>query len=334
MLDPRHAPRWPALLGSLLCAGVLAGCTECPFPPPIQNPPAAIVLTFDDGPLPGDLARPPAEYSADELLQPLRAILDTLERNNATAVFFIQGPGEETLDAEGGAAFATALREMYDGGHTLGYHAYHADPAIWIRPCLFPPLAALPMSADLDRLVAFLDAVALPAGLEPDALFTPVFRQPFGGAGVSRVPAFLAAAARGWTYRGFRIDSADWAQNTDSFPIVAESFAALSEAQYVEYVVQRLQDGLRHTADELQREPGEFAVIDVLFHVNSFTAAHLQTWVDTLQGEYQFLYGMTADFAVPEEYVRENNFFVDLSVVTQLPAPPGESRLLAAPSQP
>jgi hypothetical protein len=71
----------------------------------------------------------------------------------------------------------------------------------------------------------------------------------------------------------------------------------------------------------------------VLFHVNSFTAAHLQTWVDTLQGEYQFLYGVTADFTVPEEYVREDDFFVDLSVVTQLPAPPGESRLLATPSQ-
>jgi hypothetical protein len=196
LLDFRHAPRWPALLGSLLCAGALAGCTECQFPPPIQKPPA-IVLTFDDGPLPGDLARPPDEYSADELLQPLRAILNTLERNNATAVFFIQGPGEETLDAEGETAFATALREMYDGGQTLGYHAYHADPAIWIRPCLFPPLAALPMSADLDRLVGFLNAVALPAGLEPDALFTPVFRRSAAQASAACRPSWRPRRAAG-----------------------------------------------------------------------------------------------------------------------------------------
>jgi peptidoglycan/xylan/chitin deacetylase (PgdA/CDA1 family) len=312
---PSRASGWRASLIALLFMATVAGCTEFPVPAKIGNPPPKIVLTFDDGPLPADLAPPREGYSADELLEPLREILATLARNDADAVFFVQGPGNEVLGAEGMAACATALREMHAAGHTLGFHAYNPDPAIWIRPSPLPALAAVPMEADLDRLVAWVDAAAEDAGLAPDEVFAPVFRQPFGGMGISRVPAFLAATARGWKYRGFRIDSADWARNTDRPKIVGDRFASVDEAEYVDFVVDRLRDGVRRNADNV-------AVVDVLFHVNSFTAAHLPTWVDALRDEMVALYGIASAFSVPDEYVRENNLFVDLSILTDLPAEP------------
>jgi peptidoglycan/xylan/chitin deacetylase (PgdA/CDA1 family) len=299
---------------SLLLAG-LASCADTQTPPTLGDwPPPAIVLTFDDGPLPADLHPPIAGNTTEQLLEPLRAILLTLAQNGAPAVFFIEGPGQEALDSETHAAFALALGEIHAGGHTIGYHAYDQDPAIWIRPALCPVLAAMPMAADLDRLTRFLDEVAPEAGLQPDQLFEPVFRQPFGGLGISRTPAMLAAAARGWTYHGFRIDSADWMVNADTPRFLAEPFEEMDESQRVELVVRRLRQGVRRNA-------GQAAVVDVLFHVNRFTGRHLQTWLDALEDETAAVYGLPAGFSVPQTYIRESDPVVDFSVLEELLPP-------------
>ena len=50
-----------------------------------------------------------------------------------------------------------------------------------------------------------MDQALQPLGLSREEVFEPIFRQPFGGFGISAILARIEAAERGWTYRGFLI---------------------------------------------------------------------------------------------------------------------------------
>ena len=191
-----------------------------PVPPPSET--ARDRLTFDDGRA-GDLAKRRTIFRG-QLLQ-LR-VLNTLEHAAQHGGLLYSGPRRRTLDAEGETAFATICAK-HDGGQTLGYHAYHADPAIGSAL----PLSAaggLPIPPGLDRLVRFLNAVAFRPAPWPDALFTPVFAS---RSAFFSDAAFLAAAARLDLSYGTSIVQLGTAPIV---PILAESFAAsVAVCQYV-----------------------------------------------------------------------------------------------------
>lgn len=296
-----------ALLSGGLCAGcVAAGCLPvAPCPDAAPNGGTTLVLTFDDGPLPADVARFDAPLDAAAALAPLREILATLRRRQLPAVFFVQGPRATTAPRELLAVYSAALFEIHADGHRAGYHGFAPDPRVWIQPLTPPVFAAGVMSRDFDRLETYLDAALAPTGLSRDAVFAPLFRQPFGGAGVSRTAGVLAAAARGWTYRGFALDSTDWIVNADA-PLALLAVEELTVAAAAARVAQRL----AQAAGRLRDRP----VVDVLFHVNHLTAAHLDEWIDALVSAFAELDGQPPVFDVPACYLSESDAAVDLGV--------------------
>jgi len=119
-----------------------------------------VVLTFDDGPVPGttDL------------------VLDALAKECVKATFFVIGRNAE--------AHPALLRREYDAGDTIGHHSY-SHPAQTLR--LLSDAAA---RADIDRGFAAVDRSLYPsAGPEPKV---PFFRFP-GFADTPALDSWLAA---------------------------------------------------------------------------------------------------------------------------------------------
>jgi len=306
----------PAALGVLTLLA-LPGCIGEPPPRDDTTPAPTIVLTFDDGPLPADLPAPPG--NDDAALAPLRAVLAALAANDAEALFYIKGPGSAASAGEFATTFATALAEIHAAGHQLGYHAFdHADP-VWRQP-LWLPLATELMSADLERLEGFLDTSLAGADLSREDVFAPVFRQPFGGLTAGQMGAQLAAAQRGWTVHGYAVDSGDWIVNADAPAELVALLPAKTDAERVAYVRGRLRCATRRQAGR--------DVIDVLCHVNSFTAAHLPEFLQELRTAFAGTNGPPltsagADktpptFAVPDSYLPHDDPAVDVSTIADL----------------
>ena len=297
-----------AALLAVTLAGALGGC-------PLQQPqrgesePQSIVLTFDDGPLPADVADP-AALNSEELLAPLHAILAVLERRGLRAVFYVKGPGTDAAAAALSDVYAQALATLHGAGHVLGYHAFDHDPRIWIDPCNPPWRALTLMDRDLDRLTAFLDGVLPRAGLSRATTFTPLFRQPYGGAGLFEPEGEAVAAARGWVYHGFRLDSFDWIVNADADPRVVARLPVETEEQRVALVLRQLRAGVARTARE--------QFVDVLFHVNGLTARHLDEWIDALSEASARDPRGPARIEVPDRYLTDSDPIVDLSLIADL----------------
>lgn len=285
----------------------LAGC---PADDPCASAlpaPLTIVLTFDDGPLAADVDLAAATTDPEHLLDPLRRILAALAAHQIPAVFFVEGPGNPVAAAEYRSVYADGMLEIHRAGHLLGYHAFRQDPAIWVQPLTPPPLARLAMSADLDQLELYLGVLLAERGESAAELLTPLFRQPYGGLGISRSAAFAVATARGWTYRGFLIDSTDWTDHPDLPPAIAARLAVGDPADRIAFVRSRLRSGVyRHR----QR-----AVVDVLLHMNGFTADHLHLWIDELSAAAAALGRGPAWFAVPPCYRERSDPTVDLDVL-------------------
>ena len=264
-----------------------------------------VVLTFDDGPLAADLLIDGADSTA--LLRPLASILETLERRGARGVFFIEGPGGDVDGVRVVDDFAEGLRVIHDGGHVLGYHAFRHDPALWSQTLGFPLLGRAQMQSDLDRLVAYLDTALGMIGTNRDDWFTPIFRQPFGGSGLSRTEAQIAAQQRGWIYRGFVIDSVDWTDNIEADPGLAMGLPFETETERIDFVRERIRSGIYRNWDR--------DVIDILLHVNTFTSDHLDIWIDEIETAYAQRVGATIVFDVPDCYVTTPDATVDRSIV-------------------
>jgi peptidoglycan/xylan/chitin deacetylase (PgdA/CDA1 family) len=294
---------------ALVAVGIGCGCGVTPLPVDVTR----IVLTFDDGPIPPDVA---LSASDDEttLLAPLRDILATLQQRGIRGVFFVAGPGDASLADAFAPAFATGLREIHEAGHVLGYHCFDHSAAIWANAAAPPWLAAALMNADLNRLEAYLDATLPPAGFDRARLFQPIFRQPFGGLGV-RIPEGLhVAAARGWVYRGYRVDSADWTAHRILDPALLAGLPVQEDAEHVAYTRSKFARGASDSAG--------VPIADVLMHVNHFTAAHLDEWIDALAADFEREAMRPVTFDVPESYLSESSVYADFSIFADLLAPP------------
>ena len=293
--------RWctvSGLLSACILPLILGGCPNAPGALLGAAPPeTTIVLTFDDGPLRSDAALP-LHTSPDRLLAPLKTILTTLKLRQIRAVFYLQGPGDpasgETLRPD----FAAGVAAVAAHGQVAGYHAYDPAAVFWSETL---PDPALPgeMQSDLDELVSYLDSL-LPAGTAPTSVFTPVFRQPFGGFGAGRVAGRQVAAARGWAYHGFDVDSLDWLGNADvAQPIRDVMYGTVYETLCAAVV----QEQLSEQTVRLRARPSQpQATFDVLMHVNGFTSRHLDEWIDVLQ-RAATADGGVVHFEVPAAYL-------------------------------
>lgn len=301
----RTVASWIALSFLVGIAG--AGCVDMPPCPVDESAPTNVVLTFDDGPLSADIADPSAASDPDTLLDSLRTILGTLEQRKLHAVFYIKGPGNDDAANALRPLFLEGLNEIRDGRHILGYHSYSHDPETWIQPFAPRVVVQANMLADLDQLEQFLDETLAPTGLSRESMFHPIFRPPFGTGGTGLVAAQAAAAAKGWICHGYRIDSFDWTSNANAGPRFSEVVPTDSEEERANYVVGRLETGIatyHHGSTP-----------DVLFHVNSFTAAYLDEWIDTLRDACIEQDGREPTFNIPDCYLNTADPPIDTAAV-------------------
>jgi peptidoglycan/xylan/chitin deacetylase (PgdA/CDA1 family) len=311
LLQVNSLGAWTAIVPTCVWLfALVGGCgvgAPCPSNAADQ---VTVVLTFDDGPLAADQSLENASPAAVELLQPLRTILDTLDRRGARAVFYIEGPGSDDAGEALQSLFANGLEAIHERDHVLGYHAFNHDPAIWSQT-LGPPLfGRVPMREDLDRLVAYVDAALAIVDADRDEWFSALYRQPFGGSGISRFEAQVVAQDLGWIYHGFVIDSVDWTDNLESDPGLVAGLPFDDETQRIAFVRRRIRSGIfRHWDRE---------VIDVLLHVNTFTAANLDAWIDEIEAAYSQKAGAAIVFDVPECYLTTPDGTVDRTLVEDL----------------
>ncbi len=287
---------------------------DCARPDPNQ---INLVLTFDDGPLPAD-QRFVADDTPETVLASLNNILAALDRHHAQAVFFIAAhvaePVNNSVVEQRADIFAAGLQSVHDAGHILGYHAFNHAGSIWANPIPIPPLAQARMEADLNQLQDFIDTALAPTGRTQNELFTPVFRQPFGGDGICAHEGFEAAGHMGWSYHGYHIDSGDWTVNLNSDPGVTGRLPVRTLDDLHNFVRQRLKDGAAANNNH--------DVIDVLMHVNSFTAAHLDEWIDILQEELKNQNRGDVILTVPDCYLNQTDPYIDPAIFRHIITPP------------
>jgi peptidoglycan/xylan/chitin deacetylase (PgdA/CDA1 family) len=249
---------------------------------------------------------PDPAAGGDELLRPLRAILDTLEARGARGVFYFTGPGNRPDARAFLPIHRDAITEIHHGGHVLGYHAYAHEPLNWMQFVGQDERIESRIRADLARLEAYLDEVLIGAGLARERVFSPLFRQPYGGAGVSAGSGACIAREFGWTTHGFLIDAGDWVVNADA-TVLAPPAPFTDDASRVDFVKERLRAGAARQAGR--------ATVDVLMHVNHLTAAHLDEWIDTLDEAFAQTTGFAPGFNVPSDYLETENLILDESAL-------------------
>jgi peptidoglycan/xylan/chitin deacetylase (PgdA/CDA1 family) len=149
------------------------------YPQTLQLADHEVILTFDDGPIPGTTDR----------------VLDTLEKECVKATFFIIGRNAE--------AHPALLKREYRDGDTIGHHSY-SHPARTLR--LLSDTAA---RADIDRGFAAVDRVLFgAAGPEPRV---PFFRFP----GFADTPALVTwLSSRNIAVFGTDFWAFDWLELT------------------------------------------------------------------------------------------------------------------------
>jgi peptidoglycan/xylan/chitin deacetylase (PgdA/CDA1 family) len=299
-------------LNLFLFLGCICGCgfEAVPAPDRYHEDQVSVVLTFDDGPVAADI--PASTGAADRvaLLLPLNRILAGLKKNNTTALFYIKGPGTPEAGETLKEVFTEGILSIHQANQILGYHAYnHANP-IWDFPENMFAWNVEPMKEDLRQLKSFVGDLGKPEGLTGDALLTPVFRQPFGGMLMGISNGSRVARELGLTYHAYMIDSFDWTGHADADPALVARLPVGTEEDHVRFVRERL----REKARAFSAAP----VVDVLLHVNSFTAAHLQDWMDELRAAFEEFSGKSVVFAVPDIYLLDSRTVEDMSTLSFL----------------
>ncbi len=289
------------LIACSAVAWLLVGCTtQWPGPPAGQT---TVALTFDDGPLAADVLPEDRNATAEALLDPLLQILDVLERRGLKAVFYVVAPGDDRLMA----TWTEGLLAIHAAGGTLGYHAFDHDAHFWIDPLASRPAARTQILADYEQLRALVDRALASAGMAQQELFSPVFRMPYGDGLNSWLDGPVIARQLGWTCHGYTIDSMDWTVNADVPRAIADRLLAATGGDPVALVNERLRRGARAL--------GGRENVDVMMHVNSLTATHLDEWIDTLMAAFQAEGVQSLSLQVSPEYLADSQPAVDLSAL-------------------
>src|SRR5580765_6025225 len=136
-------------------------------------PIAEWILTFDDGPLPGDLT---VLGSDSDALAPLTQILDVLAIHLATpisAVFFLRGPDYPWKPPAPDPLIQAGVRAIDAAGHALALHCYRHDPDLWWGW----PVTADEIWTDLNHCARYFAAIT--------SQQLGAFRPPYGQGGLS-----------------------------------------------------------------------------------------------------------------------------------------------------
>ena len=180
---PAHAACAPGALGTSRTqvignqGGLAIGLKT--YPQTLALADHEVVLTFDDGPVPGTTS----------------AVLDALAKECVQATFFLIGRNS--------AASPALVRRAVADGHTLGHHTY-SHPSLTLRG-----LSDAVARADIDRGIAADDTAAFgTAGTQPRV---PFFR--FPGFGDTQ-PLLDWLAGRNITVFGADFWASDWLEMT------------------------------------------------------------------------------------------------------------------------
>ncbi len=294
----------------------LFACCGCnaPIPNDVPSGKIAVVLTFDDGPIgeevsASDILKNDSE-NKEVFLKPLNRILDTLANHNAQAVFYILGPGNTAPTDELKRLYAKGIESIHQRGHILGYHAYSHDFMIWTSLLNIPPIGKTEMFADLLRLKNFIDDVMNIIGAKQSDYFTKIFRQPYGGMGKGWIEGENVSFWLGWTYHGFDIDSGDWIGTNVHTKFNRNLNGFADERKHTNYVIERIRKGASKWS--------KAKVVDILFHVNSFTSNHLDEWMGEIKSSFELASGRDVLFVVPDSYLRISDPVTDESVSTDM----------------
>jgi peptidoglycan/xylan/chitin deacetylase (PgdA/CDA1 family) len=241
---------WAAATAIALCAG----CTP-PAPKPTDlGPPATtpvrFLLTFDDGP------------STWEPYNPTRAILEQLQRNTVQpevkAIFFVQ-----TRDprAGGGPAGRTLLRRIHAEGHVLALHSGTARGHV-----SHTGLSDKELDQSLGDGIADIEAIT---GAAPTLVRPPFWR--FDEC------TLMAYQARGLRMLLTDISARDGKIYGWTISLRRRSHFAAGLAQ----VRRAIEDG------KMQAVDGVVPVIITFHDTNTFTASHMQEYLEILVDKAQ-----------------------------------------------
>jgi peptidoglycan/xylan/chitin deacetylase (PgdA/CDA1 family) len=255
---PSYCPRrWDCALLLLMLMLLLGGCANRPPPLPVlAAEPIRFLLTFDDGP------------SASRRGNPTQSILNTLADNKVQpgikALFFVQTRADY---AGGSPAGQALLRRQQRDGHLLGLHTAtpgHANQR-WLSP------AALEQS--LQDGTADLRAIT---GGAPRLL-----RPPFWSYNLRTFDAYQA--------HGLRILLTDLSANDGKTWGIHGS---LRRRSHLRNGLARVREQIR--ADGLPVVDGVIPVVVTFHDLNTYTAAHMQEYLQILLDGAQDVGLMTA----------------------------------------
>jgi hypothetical protein len=173
-------------------------------------PIAEWILTFDDGPLPGDVTTfTPGQE--DKLLEPLAQILDTLKNHPdgpLPAVFYLRGKvypwgANAPLDA----TIQKGVDMIVQAGQHTALHCNSHDPDLWFNWLL----RASEIFLDLDAGVRYFTPM-LPQPMS-------AFRPPYGQGGLAGTSW---ANLNRFRWHSWDIDTEDWLHHPDANPLIRD----------------------------------------------------------------------------------------------------------------
>jgi peptidoglycan/xylan/chitin deacetylase (PgdA/CDA1 family) len=245
-------------------------------------PIAEWIITFDDGPLPGDLTTWTAGQE-DVLLDPLTRILEILETHPPgpiPAVFYLRGKVYPWgADAPLDAVLQRGVQKIVDAGHSAALHCNSHDPDLWFGWALRAPEIFL----DLDAGVQYFT----PMLAQPMTAFRP----PYGQGGLAGTSW---AVLNRFRWRTWDIDSEDWLHHPDVGPLIR---------RYVDDPHGHLQHILQSLPVRMLWHTFWPGANDFLMHVSVRTASYLDKIIDGICATTRALQHEPR-FVVPSDYLR------------------------------